>query len=587
MAGAGAVRAVHTGPVWTRAWWSSVLVLLLASGSASAAPALRVIDRLDSSADGPGASRAFVDVPCLAVDPAGRAHVSIGARAVGAVAAVLVLAVGAAPAIGPGFGAAPAAAAAARGTQEAILQDDDHLVHASDAVVASTLEELAGLGVDRVRITLLWGATALPGGWAPYDRVVTLAGQRGIAVLLNLTGPAPPDAAGPGSGLRAGPVEDPSPATFGAWARQVGERYGGGFVPAPGAAPLPRVTRFSIWNEPNQAFWLQPQFVAGAERSPALYRALLDAAAEGLRASGHGVRELLIGELAPAGSKARTPTGIMKPLPFLRALYCVDERSRRLRGVAATGRGCPADGGPGFAREHPALFQAGGFAHHPYSGSLAPDVASIDPDLVRVADLPRLGRELDRAFAAHRVRRRMPVWLTEGGWQTRPPDPQLGVAPRLQARWIAETERTLGDDPRIRSSAQFLLVDDEPWSIFGADDPRRWGTFQSGLRFVDGRAKPAYASYRLPLLLEPSSRGRTRIWGLVRPGRNGVRTTVAVEHRPAGAGRWRAVARRRTRTWRGDVRTVLRLRAGTVRLVWRSPSGGVVRSPAVRVPNGD
>ena len=50
-----------------------------------------------------------------------------------------------------------------------------------------------------------------------------------------------------------------------------------------------------------------------------------------------------------------------------------------------------------------------------------------------------------------------------------------------QSDWIAWR------DPRVRAVAQYKLVDDASPS-----------SFQSGLRFADGRAKPAYAAYRLP-----------------------------------------------------------------------------------------
>ncbi|HEX2087608.1 MAG TPA: hypothetical protein VHF89_18130, partial [Solirubrobacteraceae bacterium] len=80
------------------------------------------------------------------------------------------------------------------------------------------------------------------------------------------------------------------------------------------------------------------------------------------------------------------------------------------------------------------------------------------------------------------------VHLTEGGWQTSPPDRLLGVPPAVQARWLNETEWIVRRHPRVRSVAQYLLYDEVAAS-----------RFQSGLRFADGRAKPALAAWRLPL----------------------------------------------------------------------------------------
>ena len=83
-----------------------------------------------------------------------------------------------------------------------MFQDDDQLVYTSTAGATSTLDRLKRLGVDSMRVTMLWKAiapaptsTAAPAGfdasnpasypaldWAPYDRLVALARARGIAV---------------------------------------------------------------------------------------------------------------------------------------------------------------------------------------------------------------------------------------------------------------------------------------------------------------------------------------------------------------------------------------------------------------------
>ena len=62
-------------------------------------------------------------------------------------------------------------------------------------------------------------------------------------------------------------------------------------------------------------------------------------------------------------------------------------------------------------------------------------------------------------------------------------------------------------DRRVRAVAQYKLIDEASLS-----------SFQSGLRFLDGRAKPAYDAYRLPIWV--SGRGsRLRVYGQVRPAR--------------------------------------------------------------------
>ena len=80
----------------------------------------------------------------------------------------------------------------------------------------------------------------------------------------------------------------------------------------------------------------------GIEVGAAIYRGLLSHAWSGLTGSGHkpGRDTILIGETAPRG----LDRGIgsfqgVKPLRFLRALYCVDSGYRQLRGSAASSPG--------------------------------------------------------------------------------------------------------------------------------------------------------------------------------------------------------------------------------------------------------
>ena len=53
--------------------------------------------------------------------------------------------------------------------------------------------------------------------------------------------------------------------------------------------------------------------------------------------------------------------------------------------------------------------------------------------------------------------------------------------------------------------------------------------WQSGLRYVGGRAKPALAHFDTPFVLDAV---RSRLWGQVRPG---GRQTVTVEQRQTAA----------------------------------------------------
>ena len=178
---------------------------------------------------------------------------------------------------------------------ESMFQDDDHLVYTTTPVATATLDRLERLGVDPIRVTMLWkavapeptSATAPPGfkaadpaaypaaAWAPYDRLVSLARARGITVLFNITAPGPAWA----MARRATPPAYadhwmPSAAAFGQFVAAVGRRYSGSYTPAGSPVALPAVRDWSIWNEPNQPGWLAPQLRSGrrASPAPALYR---------------------------------------------------------------------------------------------------------------------------------------------------------------------------------------------------------------------------------------------------------------------------------------------------------------------------
>ena len=139
-------------------------------------------------------------------------------------------------------------------------------------------------------------------------------------------------------------------------------------------------------------------------------------------------------------------------MDFPRALYCVDASNRPLAGSAATSLACPANAVRlSFAQGHPGLFDATGFGHHPYSFFLAPNVSYPEPDFVPSVDLSRLEHGLDATFHTYGGGRRIPIYLTEYGYETNPPDPFGESASRgrrgISARPYTWPGRTLGFEP--------------------------------------------------------------------------------------------------------------------------------------------
>jgi hypothetical protein len=488
--------------------------------------------------------------------------------------------------------------ALASGTQESTFQDDDLLVYGTEAVQASTLDTIKALGGDRVRVTLQWRLVAPepdaaakpagfdgsnpaaypPGAWDRYDRLVRLAKARGLGVNLDVTAPAPNWGTGtPPDRPDLDSTFDPSAAEFGAFVRAAAVRY-------------PGVHYWSIWNEPNQAGWLTPQWLPDPRdptrwvpTAPQVYRRLLDAAWTSLQQTGHGHDTILVGETAPKGLlQARGVTRSMDSQRFIRELYCLDDNLQFYKGTSAEVRACPTTNqAAGFVAAHPALFGASGWAHHPYELTFAPDRPPVHRDAwVTIANLHDLGGLLRRIRARYRqpTRAAVPLYLTEFGYQTKPPDP-LGVTFAQQAEYLNQAEYIAWRNGAVRTLAQFLLVDSGP--PYGV-------TFQSGLRTADRKPKPAYDAYALPVWLpSPTIRNgrKLKVWGLARAAPAGRHAKVSIQVRVGGRGHpWRRVATATASAARGYLTASVPVhRSGELRLVW---NGHRSRVASFRVRGG-
>jgi hypothetical protein len=518
-----------------------------------------------------------------------------------AVAAALILVLTSSSSAGP------------RRSMESLFQDDDHLLYAPTATVSSTLDTLKGLGVDRIRATVLWRAiapdpvaAAPPAGfdptnpsdypasaWAPYDRLVELARARGIGVNFNISAPGPLWAMA--RGAPAAKYADhwvPSATGFGQFVAAVARRYSGSYAAA-GGSTLPRVSYWSIWNEPNQPGWLAPQWQStggsAAMKAPVLYRSFVDAAFGALERTGHrtATDTILIGELAPEGSEGpslnyRTP---IPPMPFLRALYCVGSSYRPLTGSSAAALACPQGGqASAFVSANPGLFDATGFAHHPYSFFLAPNVQMADQNFAPLADLPRLEHGLDAIFGAYGVSRRLPLYLTEYGYETNPPNPYRGVSPALQALYLNEAEYLAWKDPRVRTMSQFLLYDAPPDRSYPRGSVGYWSTFQTGLVYVGGTAKPSLEAYRLPIFVPQPVLGAGRsvlVWGRLRPAPHASAQRAQIQWR-SPTGSYRTLTTVTTKDPSGVLSAEVQVPgAGSIRIAWASPAGRLLVSRAV------
>ena len=223
----------------------------------------------------------------------------------------------------------------------------------------------------------------------------------------------------------------------------------------------------------------RPRVVGVDRTSPVIYRGLLDQAWNALAATGHGGDTILVGDTSAKGSVSRGALPAMPPITFLRALYCVGNSYRPLTGSRASALSCPTSGQPGaFGAQHPGLIQASGYADHPYSFTLPPNVVSTNPTWATLADLPRLEHALLRIFASYSVPAPggVPLYLTEYGYKSNPPNPYVHTSQDQQAEYINEGEYMAWSDHYVRALGQFELVDAGPQTSEPLDSPLYWGT---------------------------------------------------------------------------------------------------------------
>jgi hypothetical protein len=455
----------------------------------------------------------------------------------GAIAAAAVLA---------GLAAVPAASVA-QSNQIAIIQDAGDLTSPDQ-----TFQEFRALGANTVRIIVNWNSV-LPQsvqvaktqpkgfnatdpnasqytGWAPYDAAVNAAKKYGLRVDFTVTGGAPRWAEGkdiPKEGIKELSFAwKPNPKAYGQFMSAVATRYDGSFTPKGQSSPLPKVSFWVIYNEPNFGQDLGPQAI-NTSRSltgAALYRSIVDAGWKALQAH-HAGDTILIGELAARGfylsngkHSSIAPQGYpgnygqTRALYFLRSLYCIGTNGRPLRGAAATTVNCPTKSN-GFRTAHPGLFKASGFGVHPYPDNGSPVTDGKTVDYATFPELGNLEKTLDTANRAYGSSKKYAIYNDEYGYITHPPAKAHYVSQAKAAEYINWAEYLSWKSSRIASYMQYLLRDP-------AANTGPYAGFASGLELPNGTHKATYDAYRLPVYMPKTSvtKGSSaEVWGAARP----------------------------------------------------------------------
>jgi hypothetical protein len=120
----------------------------------------------------------------------------------------------------------------------------------------------------------------------------------------------------------------------------------------------------------------------------------------------------------------------------------------------------------------------------------------------------------------------MPIWSTEFGFQSNPPDPYLGAKLSRIPGFMGEAELWISmRNRRVASFSQYTMTDTP---LRGSGDV--FGTWQGGLRYASGRAKRGvYNAFRLPIFVRQLGPSAVEVRGAARPG--GAGSVVQVQQR--------------------------------------------------------
>jgi hypothetical protein len=325
--------------------------------------------------------------------------------------------------------------------------------------------------------------------WASVDTQVRDLTAGGMRVLITLLG-APSWAEGPGMPASAAPgTWRPDPAQFAAFARAAAVRYSGSFPdPLNPSSPLPRVSYWQPWNEPNLSTYITPQWVPASRgftaESPIIYRDLLNAFYQAVKAVSPSNFVVTAGT-APYGDP---PGGDrVPPVEFYRDLFCLKDDG------GLTPLRCPS-------RPH-----LDAISHHPY-GIGGPLWHAQNPDDAAVPDVYKIVTVLKAAERSRHVlpKGRKQMWDTEVSWDSTPPDPG-GVPINKQARWMEQTMYVLWRQG-VDTILWLQIVDAPPVPSYGT-------TSQGGTYYLNGQPKPAAQALRFPFVTQRTGRRRVIAWG--------------------------------------------------------------------------
>jgi hypothetical protein len=435
---------------------------------------------------------------------------------------------------------APAGAGATR-TQQTMMEDSTQLLTLGDGPRNFALDQFKALGTDIVKVRVEWrdiapdpttrrrpdgfnaaDPAAYPSGaWNALDAAVRGIVARGMTPFL-MVGPPAPDWATAAPPKKYVGVWKTDPAEYGQFVHAIGQRYSGSYV------GLPRVGMWSVWNEPNHPQFIQPlsERIHGKmiPTAPGQYRKLYVAATDAFAATGHLTDTVLFGEVLPIGQKKFGTLNLIRPIKWLREFFCLDDNYRPYRGSAASARGCSP---------FPKIITSG-FAIHPYTKPVGPRFHLASPDDATIGQIARVQKALDRIAKTRRVKRGLPIYSTEFGIQTDPPDcVGFGAPIQKQAEILNEAEYDSFVSRRVKTYSQYLLIDDPILTQFEPGTNERYGRYQTGLLWgqnavrcespgvqfrYGSRKQPTFNAFQTPIYVRKLAHNRgVQVFGRARP----------------------------------------------------------------------
>jgi hypothetical protein len=339
-------------------------------------------------------------------------------------------------------------------------------------------QALKALDAKVLRVNLYWGGTKWavsrgakptdptdPGDpaydWSLYDRLMRYAATYHIKIVFSIL--FTPSWANGGKARTVAPTNAKELQNF---AYAAAARYNGSYVPpswqqqptleSP-TEPLPAVTFWTAWNEPNNPVFLTPQYVRQGGKwvveSAVQYAKICNAVYAGIHAGGTSGEKVACGVTAPKGNDAPTTSRpSVDPLSFLEAAKKAGMKKFDV------------------------------YAHHPYYAAPTESPAYVPKGAtarrIQMGNIGVLLAEITKLYGPKHL------WITEYGYETNPPDHNFGVSYANQAAWLTQAYAIARKNPRIDMMLWFLIRDDASL-----------GGWQSGLETVTGKKKPAWNAF--------------------------------------------------------------------------------------------